>query len=128
LIDNYDRAMELVREMEAQLPIWARPTAVMRRALKDQGRKVSRDRKLLIDSVFYAGNEGGIMCGTKLSKDGKEVLVVSITHLQIDLRHPLATKIRTYQEERKRRLAQAEGPREPHSFTVHPRKKKKRRR
>ncbi|MBN1810767.1 MAG: hypothetical protein JXA14_02920 [Anaerolineae bacterium] len=123
MIDDYERAMELLHEIEAQLPIPAQPTAMTRRALRDRGGAVPRDCRLFVDSAFYAGDEGGIMCGIKLSDDGKEVLAISITHLRIDLRHPLAKKIRAYQEERKRRLAQSGRSREPSSFTLYPRRK-----
>jgi hypothetical protein len=127
MIDDYDQAMELMREMEEQLPIQARPTATMVRALRDQGQRISRDRKLSIESVFYAGDEAGIVCALEPLEGIKIALVISVTHLQIDLRHPLAKKIRSYQQERKRRLAQAGGSREPSSFTLYPRKEKRRR-
>jgi hypothetical protein len=127
MIDDYDQAMELMREMEEQLPIQARPTATMVRALRDQGQRISRDRKLSIQSVFYAGDEAGIVCALEPLEGIKIALVISVTHLQIDLRHPLAKKIRAYQQERKRRLAQAGGSREPSSFTLYPRKEKRRR-
>jgi hypothetical protein len=127
MIDDYDQAMELMREMEEQLPIQARPTATMVRALRDQGQRISRDRKLSIQSVFYAGDEAGIVCALEPLEGIKIALVISVTHLQIDLRHPLAKKIRSYQQERKRRLAQAGGSREPSSFTLYPCKEKRRR-
>ena len=123
MIDDYEQAMRLLHGMEAQLPIPARPTATMRRALRNQRSMVRRDQRLFIDHVFYAGDEGGIMCGIKLSEDGKDVLAVSITNIQVDRHHPLAKKIRTYQQERKRRLAQLGGQSEPSSFTLYPRKK-----
>jgi hypothetical protein len=34
MIDDYEKAMELVCKMETQLPIPARPTATMRRTLR----------------------------------------------------------------------------------------------
>lgn len=127
MIDDYDQAMELVNKMKAHLPIQARPTAMMMRALREQGRKIARNQELLIQSVFYAGDEGGIMCGMALSEGAKKALVVSVTHLRIDPRHPLAGEIRVYQRERMRRLVHSGGPRKPCSFTVRPRKKKKKR-
>jgi hypothetical protein len=127
MIDGYEQAMELLHKMEAHLPIPARPTATMVRALRDQGQRISRDRELSIQSVFYAGDEGGIVCALELLEGAKAALVVSVTHLRIDLRHPLAQEIRAYQQERKRRLAQAGGSREPSSLTLYPRKKKQRR-
>ena len=125
MIDDYEQAMELLHEMEAQLPIPARPTATMVRALRDQGQRISRDRELSILSVFYAGDEAGIVCALEPLEGVKAALVISVTHLWIDLRHPLAKKIRAYQQERKRRLAQAGGSCEPSSFTLYPREKKR---
>jgi hypothetical protein len=124
MIDDYEQAMELLHKMEAHLPIRARPTATMVRALRDQGQGISRDRELSIQSVFYAGDEAGIVCALELLEVAKAALVISVTHLRIDLRHPLAKEIRAYQQERKRRLAQAGGAREPSSLTVRPHKKK----
>jgi hypothetical protein len=126
MIDDYEQAMELLHAMEAQLPIPARPTAALVRALRDQGQRISRDRKLSIQNVFYGGDEAGIVCALEPWEGNKVALVISVTHLQIDLRHPLAKEIRAYQQERKRRLAQAGGSREPGSFTLYPRKKKRR--
>lgn len=127
MIDDYDRAMELMRKMEAHLPIPAQPAATMVRALCDQGRKITRDEELQIQSVFYAGDEGGIMCGMALPEGAKEALVVSLTHLQVGARHPLAQEIHAYQVERASRLARSGAPRKPYSFTVRPRKGKRRR-
>ena len=104
-----------------------RKTATTVRALRDQGQRISRDRKLSIQSVFYAGDEAGIVCAMEPLVGIKMALVISVTHLQIDLRHPLAKRIRAYQQERKRRLAQAGGSREPSSMTLYPRKEKRRR-
>jgi hypothetical protein len=127
VIDDYDRAMELIRKMEAHLPIPAQPAVTLVRALRDQGKTIARDEELQIQSVSYAGDEGGIMCGMALSEEAKEALVISLTHLQVGARHPLAQEIRAYQVERARRLAQSETPRKPHSFTVRPHKRKRRR-
>ena len=125
MIDDCEQAMELLHEMEAQLPIAAQPTATMVRALRDQGHRISRDRELSIQSVFYAGDEAGIVCALEPLEGIKIALVISVTHLQVALRHPLAKKIRAYQQERKRRLAQLGGSREPSSFTLQPRERKR---
>ena len=126
VIDDYAKAMELVRKMEAHLPIPARPTGAYRRAMREQGIKVAPDQELQIQDVFYFGDEGGISCNVTPSKDAKEVVIVSLTHLRVPRQHPLAQEIRAYQRERTRRLAQSGGPREPSHLTVRPRKKRKR--
>jgi hypothetical protein len=126
MIDDYAKAMELVRKMQAHLPIPARPTGACIRALWEQGVKVARHQELQIKHVLHLGDEAGISCDVTLSRDAEEALVVSLTHLRVRRRHPLAQEIRAYQRERTRRLAQSGGPREPSHFTVRPPKRKRR--
>lgn len=126
MIDDYDQAMELMRRMEAQLPIPARPTGTFIRALREQGIKIPRDQQLQIKQVFYAGDEGGICCDVTLSEDAEEAIVVSITHLRVPTRHPLVKEIREYQQERTRRIAQSGRSSQPSQFTVRPPKKRRR--
>ena len=126
MIDDYAKAKELMRKMEAQLPIPARSTGAFVRALRERGVKLPRDQELQIQRVFYAGDEGGIMCDVTLSEEAKEAIIVSITHLRVSARHPLAQEIREYQQERTRRLAQSGGASQPSRFTAHSRKKRRR--
>jgi hypothetical protein len=107
LIDDYDKAMDLMRKMEAQLPIPAHPTSALTRSMRSKGIKLTRNQELQIQDVFYLDDEAGISCNVTPSKDAKEVLIVSVTHLRIHPRHPLAQEIRAYQKERTTRLAQA---------------------
>jgi len=107
MIDDYAKAMELMHRMEAHLPIPARPTRALVRLMRDKGIKLGRDQELRIQDVFYFGDEGGISCNVTPSRDAKEVLIASLTHLRIDPQHPLAREIRAYQRERTRGIAQA---------------------
>jgi hypothetical protein len=126
MIDDYAKTKELMRKMEAQLPIPARSTGAFVRAMQEQGVKIPRDQELQIKRVFYAGDEGGIMCDVTLSEEAKEAIIVSITHLRVPTRHPLAKEIREYQQERTRRLAQSRGSSQPSRFTARPRKRRRR--
>jgi hypothetical protein len=126
MIDDYAQTMELVRKMEAHLPIPAQPTGACIRALREQGIKLARDQELQIKHVLYLSDEGGISCDVTLSRDAEEAIIVSLTHLRVRRQHPLAQEIRAYQRERTRRLAQSGEPREPYHFTVRPRKKQRR--
>ncbi len=126
MIDDYAKAMELMRKMEAQLPIPARPTGALVRTLRERGVKIPRDQELQIKRVFYMGDEGGICCDVTLSEDAKEAIVVSITHLRVPARHPLAKEIREYQQERTRRITQSGGSSQPAQFRVRPPKRRRR--
>ncbi len=123
MIDDYAKAMELVRKMEAHLPIPARPTGAYVRALREQGAQAARDQELQIKHVLYLGDEAGISCNVTPSRDAEVAVIVSLTHLRVHRRHPLAQEIRAYQRERTRRLAQSGGPTEPSHFKVRPRKR-----
>jgi hypothetical protein len=123
MIDDYAKAMELIGKMEENLPIPARPTGAFIRAMKAQGVKIARNQELPIKRVFYMGDEGGISCDVT-PPAMKDPIICSITHVRIKSGHPLAKEIRAYQTERKKRLPQP--GREPASFTIKPRRKRKR--
>jgi hypothetical protein len=108
VIDNPATVARLVEHMENKLPIPAFPTKDVVRTLRRRGMKASTDRALSVKRVFYAGDEAGIVCDVTPSRTAKEVLIVSLTHLQIPPQHPLFPAIVAYQRERVRRLAAAE--------------------
>jgi hypothetical protein len=109
MIDNPSTVARLVEQMQGHLPIPAFPTKEIVRILRRGGLKVSVDRALSVKRVFYAGDEGGIICDVTPSRGAKQVYVVSLTHLRIAPDHPLFAPILAYQHERVRRIAAA-GP------------------
>jgi hypothetical protein len=125
MIDDYAKAMELLRQMEANLPIPARPTSAFIRMMRDQGVKIARNQELSIKSVLYMGDEGGIACDIT-PPDLKNPIICSLTHIRVKSGHPLTKEIRAYQTERQKRLAQSGNLRQPTSFTITPRKKRNR--
>ena len=106
MIDDYGKATELMEKMKVELPIpvFLKKPAI--RAIRNKGTKITSQQMLLIESVIYLGDEGGIGCALGMIDDRKEVFVCSLTHLSLNPRHPLAQEIRTYQRERKIRLGQ----------------------
>jgi hypothetical protein len=124
MIDDYAQVQELMRKMEAQLPIPARPTSAFVRAMREQGISMTPNQELIINSLVYLGDEGGIMCDVTLP-GSDTVTLTSLTHIRIKSSHPLAEEIRAYQMARTRKLAQG-GFRTPASFTIEPRKWRRR--
>src|SRR6516164_7469016 len=108
MIDNPGTVARLLEQMQNHLPIPALPTKDVVRILRRRGVKASTERALSVTRVFYAGDEAGIVCDVTPSRDDKEVLIVSLTHLRIAAHHPLFPTILAYQRERVRRLAAAE--------------------
>jgi hypothetical protein len=126
MIDDYDKAQELMRKLEAGLPIPARPTSTLLRLLRQQGLKLARDQELPIRRLFYMGDEGGISCDVTPPGLEKTPIICSITQVEVSPDHPLAGEIQNYQRERTGKLRRTGG--EPVGFTVEPRRKKRRRR
>ena len=107
LIDDYDKAMELMRKMEAHLPIPARPTSALARLMREKGVQLAHDQELEIQGVFYISDAGGISCDVTSTQVAKEAIVVSLTQLRVHPKHPLVREIRAYQRKRTKRLARA---------------------
>ena len=97
-------AKQLLKEIEAHLPLVVYATPELSRSLREQGMKVRADEELQVTAVFDSGEMGGIMCGIE-SQDKEEVFVISLTHLRVGAGHPLKERIEAYQKERVRRLA-----------------------
>ena len=98
------KAKQLIKEMEAHLPLPVYATPEVSRSLREQGKKVRADEELQVTSVFDSGEMGGIVCGIE-SQDKKEALVISLTHLRIGASHRLKARIEAYQKARVRSLA-----------------------
>jgi len=108
MIDDPRTVTSLMEQMQGHLPMPAFATKEIVRTLRRGGVKVSVDRALLVNRVFYLGDEGGIACDVTPRRDAKEVFVVSLTHLRVSPQHPLFRPILAYQLERVRRIAAAE--------------------
>jgi len=108
MIDNPGTVTSLMEQLPGYLPMPAFPTKELVRTLRRGGVKASVDRALSIKRVFYAGDEGGIVCDVTPNHGAKEVFVVSLTHLRMAPDHPLFRPILAYQLERVRRIAAAE--------------------
>ncbi len=96
-------AEQLIREIEAHLPLPVHVTPEVSRSLREQGRNVSADEEWQVSSVFNSGEMGGIVCAIE-DKGAEEVLAISLTHLRISRDHPLRAKIEAYQKARVRKL------------------------
>jgi hypothetical protein len=104
-IDDYNAAQALTEKIKTNLPIQAHASQEIIKGLQAQGKSIHPNQEFTIQSVFYAGDMGGITCALKSQPEDKEAYAVSITHLKIDPTHPLVPEIQAYQRQRIRRLA-----------------------
>jgi hypothetical protein len=105
MIDDPSVVRRLMQEMEAHLPIPAQVTPELRQMMRKQKVLIPASRRVRIERVFYAGDEGGIVCGLAFPDAGNQALVVSLTHLRMADAHPLANAIRDYQRVRVKKLS-----------------------
>jgi len=96
------KAQELIKEIEAHLPLPVYPTPELAHSLQQQGKDVLVGETLQVTSVLDSGEMGGILCVIK-GEGGN--LVISLTHLRIGADHPLKARIEAYQRERVRKLS-----------------------
>ncbi len=111
-------------KMKAHLPITVQPTKALVRLLRDQGKNLNRNQPMQIHDVLYTGDEGGITCNITPSRQSKEVILCSLTQLEIMGYSPLEIEMRVYQRARSARLAR-ERSGGPFSFTIKPRSMKR---
>lgn len=105
MIDNPDQTAALVARLKAGLPLPARLTAELLKALRQESPALKFKRDCSITETYYAGDEGGILCTLDFGfDDRKEVAIVSITHLRFDRKTPLSREIAQYQRHRVKKL------------------------
>jgi hypothetical protein len=106
MIDDPNVVTRLLKEMETHLPIPAQVTPEIRQMMRKQKVIIPASRRVQIERVFYAGDEGGIVCGLAFPGARDQAVVVSLTHVRIAHAHPLADAIRDYQRTRVKKLLQ----------------------
>lgn len=110
-IDNPDRVKVLMDKIREHLPVSVRPTPALIKLARKQELGIQRNDNLQIRSVFYLGDEGGIMCDITPDVNSREALVCSLTHLHVVGDDSLAREMRAYQQERSRKLGSQDTPR-----------------
>ena len=118
VIDNPLQAHLLMAKLKAALPLPALATPPLLAQLHEQAPGRDLSPRCQITEIYYAGDEGGILCKLDFGhEDGREVLIVSITHLTFDRRLPLAREIAAYQKHRVKRIRRSSS--EPPSGPSH---------
>ncbi len=110
MIDIPDKTEALIVRLEAALPVRARPTPEVRRTLRQHSPEPRFPRHCDITRIYYAGDEGGILCTLDFGlDDSKHVYVVSITHLRFAGKSVLSRAVVAYQRHRVKKLEQLHG-------------------
>ena len=110
MIDIPDKTEALIARLEAALPVRARPTPEVLKTLGQQSPEPRLPRHCDITKIYYAGDEGGILCTLDFRlDDSKHVYFVSITHLRFGGKSALSRAVVAYQRHRVKKLKQFGG-------------------
>ena len=105
VIDNPLQTELLIAKLKAAVPLSATVSRPLLALLQEQSPDIALPPRCQITGIHYTGDEGGILCKLDFGhEDGREVLLVSITHLTFDRRLPLAREIAAYQRHRVKRI------------------------
>jgi hypothetical protein len=105
VIDNPLQTELLIAKLKAAVPLSATVSRPLLALLQEQSPDIALPPRCQITGIHYTGDEGGILCKLDFGhEDGREVLLVSITHLTFDRRLPLAREIAAYQKHRVKRI------------------------
>jgi hypothetical protein len=103
MIDHPGTVKRLMAKLSAALPIPARATPELQTLLRGQtGGAVPV--QCAVTSIYYTGDEGGIVCKLDLGSSTGKQAFTSITHLRFDPTLPLAREITAYQKHRRKHL------------------------
>ncbi len=104
MIDNFAKTMALIEKMRLALPISAITTPEVRETLQNSSDKIFPS-ECSITEIRYMNDEGGIACDLDFGfSENKNAVIISITHLRFDRRHPLTREIEAYCKHRVKRL------------------------
>ena len=110
MIDDPEKTDRLVAELEASLPLETLLSQTLKGSLIKQSSDLDIPDRCNVTSIFYMGEEGGIVCGLGIGgPETKTPYIVSITHLIFERRIPLFRQIDTYQRHRIKKLKQQNG-------------------
>ncbi len=103
MIDDPAKTQHLLEALRARLPFEVRLTPILVRELRSRSLAANTADRHLVRDLYYLGDEGGIVCHLDPG-NGREVLVVSLTHLHVPAFVPVATEVAAYQKRRIKKL------------------------
>ena len=99
MLDNPEKTARLLAALKEVVPFEVELSERLLTNLRAQGDAVANKTRFTVSNLSYAGDEGGIVCHTVQSDEGK-ALVISLLSRSM----PLAAAIADYQKHRAKKL------------------------
>ena len=108
MLDHPKKTPRLLAALEEAVPFEVELTPTLVKHLQSNSAVAVEGTRHTVSGVSYLGDEGGISCHI-VPDDGKNVLVVSITQLQVSRWMPIADDIVDYQKHRIKKIKKQNG-------------------
>ena len=112
MLDHPEKTARLTTAMKAALSFDVELTSSTTAYLCAQHIVDDVKPKQTVSKVFYAGDEGGILCHI-LAEITEKAIVISLTHLRMHRSNPISAAVFDYQKHRGEEAEEARQPREP---------------
>jgi hypothetical protein len=103
MLDNPEKTTRLLTALTVALPFEVELMPDVIESLRTQQTTIVVKPQQIVSELSYAGDEGGIMCHI-LPKETENAIIISITHLRMHRKQPLAIAVFDYQKHRVKKL------------------------
>jgi hypothetical protein len=101
MLDNPKKTEPLLVALKAAVPFEVELMPALFEHLRAKSMATLNEIRQTVSGVSYAGDEGGIVCHI-VPSDGREALVISLTHVRIPRTMPLFSAVIDYQKKLKK--------------------------
>ena len=103
MLDKLEKTRQLMAALKEALPFEVELTPDVIAHLRAQQTAIVVKPQQIVSKISYAGDEGGILCHI-LREDTENVTIISITHIRMHRKQPLAAAVYDYQKHRVKKL------------------------
>lgn len=103
MLDKPEKTYQLLAALKAAVPFEMELTPSLIAHLQAQQVAVAVNPRQIVSQISYAGDEGGIVCHIA-PEEGRDALVVSLTHVRAHRSLPFAAAVFEYQKHRVKKL------------------------
>ena len=103
MLDNPEKTARLLDALEAAVPFEVELSPEVVKQLRARNVVGHNETRRTVSGLSYAGDEGGIVCHI-VPPDERQALFISLTHVRMPRKTPLAAAVIDYQKHRVKKL------------------------
>ena len=102
MLDNPEKTRELLTALKTALPFEVELTPEVIHSLRTDDPTVVVEPKQIVSEVSYTGDEGAVVPSS--SKGKGNAIIISLTHVRMNRKQPLAKAVFDYQKHRVKKI------------------------